>query len=75
MRELTKEELADIERIYKESVKEKMNASFYLNLDPKENLVVIATPKMRAENEKCELRDFFTHNEDIINVYLALGKG
>ena len=73
MRELTKEELSDIERIYKESVKEKMNASFYLNLE--DNLTVIVTPNMREESETCELREFFIHNDDVINVYLAVNKG
>lgn len=75
MRELTKEELVNIEKIYRESVKEQMNASFYLNLDPKENLVVIATPNLREENKKCELREFFIHNGNVINVYLAVDKG
>jgi len=75
MRGLTKEEVVDIERIYKEAVKEKMNTSFYLNLYPEKNLVVIVTPKIREENEKCELREFFIHNGDVINVYLAVNKG
>ena len=73
MRELSKEELADIERIYRESVKEKMNASFYLNLE--NNMTVIVTPNIREESSMCELREFFIHNDDVINVYLAVNKG
>jgi len=72
MRDLTKEELADIERIYRESVKEKMNASIYLNLE--DNLTVIVTLNIREESEICELREFFIHNDDVINVYLAANK-
>ena len=72
MRSLSWAELENIEDIYKKSVRNNNNASMYLNLE--DGLTAIVTEKMREENENCKLQQFFMHNDNIINVYVAVEK-